>query len=103
MTQIGIRFESDAVVLTTGTFLSGLIHIGLEHYEAGRAGDPAAKTLGARLRELKLPVGRLKTGTPPRLDGRTIDSSWTGRATIRRRSSRFSASGRCTRRSCRAG
>ncbi|HEV8554366.1 MAG TPA: tRNA uridine-5-carboxymethylaminomethyl(34) synthesis enzyme MnmG [Casimicrobiaceae bacterium] len=75
VTQIGIRFESDAVVLTTGTFLSGLIHIGLEHYEAGRAGDPAAKTLGARLRELKLPVGRLKTGTPPRLDGRTIDFS----------------------------
>jgi tRNA uridine 5-carboxymethylaminomethyl modification enzyme len=73
VTQIGIRFESDAVVLTTGTFLSGLIHVGLEHYEAGRAGDPAAKTLGARLRELKLPVGRLKTGTPPRLDGRTID------------------------------
>ncbi len=73
LTQIGIRFESDAVVLTTGTFLSGLIHVGLEHYEAGRAGDPAAKTLAARLRELKLPVGRLKTGTPPRLDGRTID------------------------------
>src|SRR3989441_209303 len=72
LTQIGIRFESDTVVLTTGTFLSGLIHIGLEHYEAGRAGDPAARTLGARLRELKLPVGRLKTGTPPRLDGRTI-------------------------------
>src|SRR5437016_2483969 len=75
MTQIGVRFESDAVVLTTGTFLSGLIHVGLEHYEAGRAGDPAAKTLAARLRELKLPVGRLKTGTPPRLDGRTIDFS----------------------------
>ena len=73
VTQVGIRFESDAVVLTTGTFLSGLIHVGLEHYEAGRAGDPAAKTLGARLRELKLPVGRLKTGTPPRLDGRSID------------------------------
>src|SRR5207249_5047105 len=70
LTQIGIRFESEAVVLTTGTFLSGLIHVGLEHYEAGRAGDPAAKTLAARLRELKLPVGRLKTGTPPRLDGR---------------------------------
>src|SRR5438034_527347 len=75
LTQIGIRFESDAVVLTTGTFLSGLIHVGLEHYEAGRAGDPAAKALAARLRELKLPVGRLKTGTPPRLDGRTIDFS----------------------------
>ncbi len=73
VTQIGIRFEADAVVLTTGTFLSGLIHVGLDHYEAGRAGDPPAKMLGARLRELRLPVGRLKTGTPPRLDGRTID------------------------------
>jgi tRNA uridine 5-carboxymethylaminomethyl modification enzyme len=75
ITQIGARFEADSVVLTTGTFLSGLIHVGLEHYEAGRAGDPPAKTLGMRLRERKLPVGRLKTGTPPRLDGRTIDFS----------------------------
>jgi tRNA uridine 5-carboxymethylaminomethyl modification enzyme len=75
ITQIGVRFEADSVVLTTGTFLSGLIHVGLEHYEAGRAGDPPAKTLGMRLRERKLPVGRLKTGTPPRLDGRTIDFS----------------------------
>ncbi len=75
VTQIGIVFEADAVVLTTGTFLSGLIHVGLDHYEAGRAGDPSAKTLGARLRELDLGVGRLKTGTPPRLDGRTIDFS----------------------------
>src|SRR5213593_67480 len=75
VTQLGIRFEADAVVLTTGTFLSGLIHVGLRNYEAGRAGDPPAKTLGARLRELKLPVGRLKTGTPPRIDGRTIDFS----------------------------
>jgi tRNA uridine 5-carboxymethylaminomethyl modification enzyme len=73
ITQLGIGFEADAVVLTTGTFLSGLIHVGLEHYEAGRAGDPPSKTLGARLRELALPAGRLKTGTPPRLDGRTID------------------------------
>ncbi len=73
VTQIGVRFEAAAVVLTTGTFLSGLIHVGLEHYEAGRAGDPSARMLGARLRELALPVGRLKTGTPPRLDGRTID------------------------------
>ena len=55
VTQIGLRFEADAVVLTTGTFLSGLIHVGLDHYEAGRAGDPPAKTLGARLRELELP------------------------------------------------
>ncbi len=75
VTQIGIRFDATAVVLTTGTFLSGLIHVGLRNYEAGRAGEPPAKTLGARLRELKLPAGRLKTGTPPRLDGRTIDFS----------------------------
>ena len=75
MTQIGLAFHADAVVLTTGTFLSGLIHVGLQNYEAGRAGDPPAKRLGARLRELALPVGRLKTGTPPRLDGRTIDFS----------------------------
>ena len=75
VTQIGLTFHAEAVVLTTGTFLSGLIHVGLQNYEAGRAGDPPAKRLGARLRELKLPVGRLKTGTPPRLDGRTIDFS----------------------------
>jgi tRNA uridine 5-carboxymethylaminomethyl modification enzyme len=75
VTQIGLEFEARAVVLTTGTFLSGLIHVGLQNYEAGRAGDPPAKRLGARLRELRLPAGRLKTGTPPRLDGRTIDFS----------------------------
>jgi tRNA uridine 5-carboxymethylaminomethyl modification enzyme len=75
VTQIGLVFRADAVVLTTGTFLSGLIHVGLENFEAGRAGDPPAKHLGSRLRELALPVGRLKTGTPPRLDGRTIDFS----------------------------
>src|SRR6202030_2372612 len=69
----GIRFDAQAVVLTTGTFLSGLIHVGLDHHEAGRAGEPPANTLAARLRELALPVGRLKTGTPPRLVGRTID------------------------------
>src|SRR5512137_875080 len=73
VTELGIRFAADAVVLTAGTFLSGLIHVGLSHYPAGRAGDPPATTLAARLRELKLPAGRLKTGTPPRLDGRTID------------------------------
>jgi len=73
MTQIGLAFEADVVVLTTGTFLYGLIHVGLQNYEAGRAGDPPAKRLGARLRELNLPAGRLKTGTPPRLDGRTVD------------------------------
>src|SRR5574341_850208 len=75
ITQLGIRFRGRAVVLTTGTFLSGVIHVGLQHYQAGRAGDPASTTLAARLREMKLPVGRLKTGTPPRLDGRTIDFS----------------------------
>lgn len=75
VTQAGIRFESKTVVLTAGTFLSGKIHIGLENYIGGRAGDPAASTLGARLRELQLPAGRLKTGTPPRIDGRTIDFS----------------------------
>ena len=73
ITQLGIRFDAAAVVLTTGTFLSGRIHVGLEHYGAGRAGDPPANTLAARLRELQLPAGRLKTGTPPRIDGRTID------------------------------
>jgi tRNA uridine 5-carboxymethylaminomethyl modification enzyme len=75
VTQIGLRFRARAVVLTTGTFLSGLIHVGLQNYQAGRAGDPASVSLAHRLRELKLPVGRLKTGTPPRLDGRTIDFS----------------------------
>ncbi len=78
VTQIGVRFRARAVVLTTGTFLSGLVHVGLQNYQAGRAGDPAALTLAARLRDLKLPVGRLKTGTPPRLDGRTIDFSVLG-------------------------
>ena len=75
VTQIGVRFRGRAIVLTTGTFLSGLIHVGLQNYQAGRAGDPAAVTLAARLRELQLPVGRLKTGTPPRLDARSIDFS----------------------------
>ena len=73
LTQLGIRFDATTVVLTAGTFLSGRIHVGLENYAAGRAGDPPAATLGARLREIKLPAGRLKTGTPPRIDGRTID------------------------------
>src|SRR5580765_7882345 len=67
VTQIGIKFSARAVVLTTGTFLAGLVHVGLSNYEAGRAGDPAAKTLARRLREMALPVGRLKTGTPPRI------------------------------------
>ncbi|HET9733775.1 MAG TPA: tRNA uridine-5-carboxymethylaminomethyl(34) synthesis enzyme MnmG [Burkholderiales bacterium] len=73
VTQVGIRFRGRAVILTTGTFLGGLVHVGLEKYQAGRAGDPASMVLAARLREMKLPVGRLKTGTPPRIDGRTID------------------------------
>jgi len=75
VTQLGIRFSARAVVLTTGTFLSGLVHVGLTSYKAGRAGDPPSLSLAARLRELRLPVGRLKTGTPPRIDGRTIDFS----------------------------
>ena len=75
VTQLGLAFAADAVVLTTGTFLAGLVHVGLSNYQAGRAGDPPAVSLAARLRELKLPVGRLKTGTPPRLDARSIDFS----------------------------
>jgi tRNA uridine 5-carboxymethylaminomethyl modification enzyme len=75
VTQVGIRFRSRAVVLTAGTFLDGKIHVGLNNYTGGRAGDPASVSLSARLKELKLPQGRLKTGTPPRIDGRTIDFS----------------------------
>ncbi|MFZ2738997.1 MAG: tRNA uridine-5-carboxymethylaminomethyl(34) synthesis enzyme MnmG [Burkholderiaceae bacterium] len=75
VTQVGIQFRSRTVVLTAGTFLDGKIHVGLSHYAAGRAGDPPAVSLSARLKELKLPQGRLKTGTPPRLDGRSIDFS----------------------------
>ena len=73
VTQVGIRFKSRSVVLTAGTFLDGKIHVGLQSHRAGRAGDPPAVALSARLKELKLPQGRLKTGTPPRLDGRSID------------------------------
>jgi len=75
VTQVGIRFRSKAVVLTAGTFLDGRIHVGLQNHAGGRAGDPPAVSLSARLKELKLPQGRLKTGTPPRLDGRSIDFS----------------------------
>ncbi|HNI74120.1 MAG TPA: tRNA uridine-5-carboxymethylaminomethyl(34) synthesis enzyme MnmG, partial [Accumulibacter sp.] len=75
VSQLGIAFASRAVVLTAGTFLNGLIHVGLTNCSGGRMGDPASCTLATRLRELQLPVGRLKTGTPPRLDGRTIDFS----------------------------
>jgi tRNA uridine 5-carboxymethylaminomethyl modification enzyme len=75
VTQVGIRFLGRAVVLTAGTFLDGKIHVGLNNYAAGRAGDPPAVSLSARLKELKLPQGRLKTGTPPRIDGRSIDFS----------------------------
>ena len=75
VTQLGLRFSAKTVVLTTGTFLSGLIHVGQSNYQAGRAGDPPSVSLAHRLRELKLPVGRLKTGTPPRIDGRTINYS----------------------------
>src|ERR1700757_4184032 len=75
VTQVGIAFRARTVVLTAGTFLDGRIHVGLDNYQAGRAGDPPAVSLSARLKEMKLPQGRLKTGTPPRLDGRTIDFS----------------------------
>lgn len=75
VTQVGIKFRSRTVVLTAGTFLDGKIHVGLNNYSAGRAGDPPAVSLSSRLKELKLPQGRLKTGTPPRIDGRTIDFS----------------------------
>ncbi|MEE3634001.1 tRNA uridine-5-carboxymethylaminomethyl(34) synthesis enzyme MnmG [Pseudomonas sp. AL 58] len=75
VTQMGLRFFADAVVLTTGTFLGGLIHIGLQNYSGGRAGDPPSIALAHRLRELPLRVGRLKTGTPPRIDGRSVDFS----------------------------
>ena len=75
MTQMGLSFRAPVVVLTVGTFLAGLVHIGDANYNAGRAGDPPAMRLAARLRELPLRVGRLKTGTPPRIDGRSIDFS----------------------------
>ncbi|MWV10855.1 tRNA uridine-5-carboxymethylaminomethyl(34) synthesis enzyme MnmG [Pseudomonas sp. R-28-1W-6] len=75
VTQMGLRFFADSVVLTTGTFLGGLIHIGLQNYSGGRAGDPPSIALAQRLRELPLRVGRLKTGTPPRIDGRSVDFS----------------------------
>jgi len=75
VTQMGLKFRARSVVLTVGTFLAGRIHIGLENYEGGRAGDPPSNALAARLRELPFRVGRLKTGTPPRIDGRSIDYS----------------------------
>jgi tRNA uridine 5-carboxymethylaminomethyl modification enzyme len=75
VTQMGLKFMAKKVVLTAGTFLDGKIHVGLNNYAGGRAGDPAATSLSSRLKELKLPQGRLKTGTPPRIDGRTIDFS----------------------------
>jgi tRNA uridine 5-carboxymethylaminomethyl modification enzyme len=75
ITQMGLRFFAESVVLTTGTFLGGLIHIGLQNHSGGRAGDPPSIALARRLRELPLRVGRLKTGTPPRIDGRTVDFS----------------------------
>ncbi|MDD5471047.1 MAG: tRNA uridine-5-carboxymethylaminomethyl(34) synthesis enzyme MnmG [Sideroxydans sp.] len=74
-TQAGIRFSAKSVVLTAGTFLSGLIHVGQSNYQGGRAGDPPSITLAEQLRGMGLPVGRLKTGTPPRIDGRSIDFS----------------------------
>lgn len=75
VTQVGLKFKAKSVVLTAGTFLNGKIHVGLQNYSAGRAGDPPSIGLGQRLQEMKLPQGRLKTGTPPRIDGRSIDFS----------------------------
>ncbi len=75
VTQTGLILRARAIVLTVGTFLGGKIHIGMNQYAGGRAGDPPALALAARLRELQLPVGRLKTGTPPRIDGRSLDYS----------------------------
>lgn len=75
ITQIGVQFKARVVVLTAGTFLAGRVHVGLQNYQAGRAGDPPALTLAQRLREMNLGVGRLKTGTPPRIDGRSIEFS----------------------------
>lgn len=75
VTQTGMRFHSRCVVICSGTFLNGLVHIGLEHYQAGRMGDPASVRLAERLKELGMPQGRLKTGTPARIDGRSIDFS----------------------------
>lgn len=75
VTQMGLQFKAKTVVLTAGTFLAGLIHIGFANYQGGRAGDPPALALAEKLRDLALPVGRLKTGTPPRIDGRTVDFS----------------------------
>jgi tRNA uridine 5-carboxymethylaminomethyl modification enzyme len=75
VTQVGLKFRSRTVVLTAGTFLDGKLHVGLNSYSAGRAGDPPAISLSSRLKELALPQGRLKTGTPPRIDGRSIDFS----------------------------
>lgn len=77
VTQVGLKFRGRSVVLTAGTFLNGLIHVGLNNYSGGRAGDPPAISLAQRLKELKLPQGRLKTGTPPRIDSRSIDFSRT--------------------------
>ena len=75
VTQMGLRFHADNVVLTTGTFLGGLIHIGMQNYSGGRAGDPPANALAQRMRELPLRIDRLKTGTPPRIDARSVDFS----------------------------
>jgi tRNA uridine 5-carboxymethylaminomethyl modification enzyme len=75
VTVTGIKFEAPAVVLTVGTFLGGRIHVGLDNYQGGRAGDPPSNRLAERLRDLSLRVGRLKTGTPPRIDGRSLDFS----------------------------
>ena len=84
VTASGIEFDARSIVLTVGTFLGGRIHVGLESHAGGRAGDPPSNRLAARLRELPLRVGRLKTGTPPRIDGRSIDYRRLARAAQRR-------------------
>lgn len=104
VTQMGLKFRAKAVVLTVGTFLDGKIHIGLDNYSGGRAGDPPSIPLSRRLRELPLRVSRLKTGTPPRIDARTIDfSSWRNSTVITQcRSSRSWAMRHSIRSRCRA-
>ncbi len=106
VTQVGVRFRARAVVLTAGTFLDGKIHVGLNNYTGGRAGDPAAVSLSARLKELKLPQGRLKTGTPPASTGAPSTSRCWKRSpgtSIPCRCSLSSAAPTCIRARCRAG
>src|SRR5882724_3655446 len=99
VTVTGIAFEAPSVVLTVGTFLGGRIHVGLDNYQGGRAGDPPSNRLAVRLRELALRVGRLKTGTPPRIDGRSLDFSVMTAQGTRRPGLGYRRAGRSSRRS----